>query len=149
MSHQNYAKKTYLHIHTVLAALSSSFKTTWQIQRSSATRMNTGVCQNSGCIYINYFNKKIYIHTSFRVSVFLRLFVALDFWLLIPQDKRIHTSEKQPNPHRCRRCGLPIDTASAFNTAGLGAVTIEMFNTLRYTFSRGTACPTNKPEPNP
>ena len=79
----NYAHLAYLHIHTVLAALSSSFKTTWQIQRSSATRMNTGVCQKGGSIYINYFYKKIYIYTPFFVSLFFWQLVALDFWLLI------------------------------------------------------------------
>ena len=58
----NYANKTYLHIHTVLAALSSSFNNVRQIQRSSATRMESSACQNGGSIYINYFNKKIYIY---------------------------------------------------------------------------------------
>ena len=131
------------------ATLSSSFNSVRQIQRSSATRMNTGVCQNGGSIYINYFNKKIYIYTPFFVSVFLRLFVALDFWLLICSTAHVERSEKPPNPHGYRACGLPIDTASAFNTSGLGAVTLETFNTLRYTCVRGTACPTNKPEQNP
>jgi hypothetical protein len=71
LSHQNYANKTYLHIHTVLAALSSSFKTIWQIQRSATTRMKPSACQNGGSIYINYFNKKIYIYTPLLAGVLL------------------------------------------------------------------------------
>jgi hypothetical protein len=73
MSHQNYANKTYLHIHTVLAALSSSFNIVRQIQRSATTRMESSACQNGGYIYINYFNKKIYIHPFLLADVFLLL----------------------------------------------------------------------------
>ena len=67
----NYAYLAYLHIHTVLAALSSSFKTTRRVWRSATTRMNTGVCQKGGSIYINYFNIKIYIHTLLLAGVLL------------------------------------------------------------------------------
>jgi hypothetical protein len=73
MSHQNYAHLAYLHIHTVLATLSSSFNSVRQIQRSSATRMESSVCQNGGSIYINYFNIKIYIHPFLLADVFLLL----------------------------------------------------------------------------
>jgi hypothetical protein len=79
----NYANKTYLHIHTVLAALSSSFNTIWQIQRSATTRMKPSACQNGGSIYINYFNKKIYIYTPLYWQAFFCCFMALGFALLI------------------------------------------------------------------
>lgn len=83
MSHQTHANKTYLHIHTVLATLSSSIYINWQIQRSSATRMKPSACQKGGSIYINYFNKKIYIYTPFFVSLFFWQLVVLGFALLI------------------------------------------------------------------
>jgi hypothetical protein len=79
----NYANKTYLHIHTVLAALSSSFNNVRQIQRSSATRMESSACQNGGSIYINYFNKKIYIYTPLYWQAFFCCYVASRFTLLI------------------------------------------------------------------
>jgi hypothetical protein len=77
--------------------ISSSFKTTWQIQRSATTRMESSACQNGGSIYINYFNKKIYIHLFLLADVFLLLrgFGLLAFDTL---HSACRTVRKTPKP---------------------------------------------------
>ena len=78
------------------AALSSSFKTTWQIQRSATTRMKPSACQKGGYIYINYFNKKIYIYTPLLAGVLLlfRGFRVCPFDSLHRALIRVHKTPK-------------------------------------------------------
>lgn len=79
------------------AALSSSFKTIWQIQRSATTRMNTGVCQKGGSIYINYFNKKIYIYTPLLAGVLL-LFRGFKVYPFDSLHRTLIVFRKTPKP---------------------------------------------------
>jgi hypothetical protein len=87
------------------AALSSSFKTTWQIQRSATTRMKPSACQKGGYIYINYFNKKIYIYTPLLAGVLL-LFRGFKVYPFDSLHRTLICVHKTPEPAQIQ--GYPL-----------------------------------------